>query len=207
MAITLNDCRRSTACRPLLLLIISLLLAPAWAFGQTNALDYFHRGAQYYIFGDKTNAAKSIYTGLRMYPTNQQLEAVAKLLQKKEQQDQNQSKNNKQQQDQQKQKQDQKNQQQKKQDQKSEQQKKDEEKAKQEQAKKDKEKQQQQEQADKSEQKNQQDEKGEGTAAEAHMSPQEARALLDQLKDDAKVLLFTPTNKPIDTQRGKFKDW
>jgi hypothetical protein len=39
------------------------------------------------------------------------------------------------------------------------------------------------------------------------MSPQEARKLLDSLKDDSKVLLFAPTNQPINTQRGKFKDW
>jgi hypothetical protein len=39
------------------------------------------------------------------------------------------------------------------------------------------------------------------------MTPQEARKLLESMKDDAKVLLFSPTNQPINTQRGKFKDW
>jgi len=39
------------------------------------------------------------------------------------------------------------------------------------------------------------------------MSPEEARQLLDSMKDDAKVLLFAPTNQPVRSQRGKFKDW
>ena len=39
------------------------------------------------------------------------------------------------------------------------------------------------------------------------MSPQEARQLLEAMKDDAKVLLFSPTNRPINIQRGKVKDW
>jgi Ca-activated chloride channel family protein len=104
---------------------------------------------------------------------------------------------------------DQKDQQQKdSQNQKSEQQKKDEEKAKQEQAKKDQEKKEQQAQANQGEKKENQDEKDkEASATELHMSPQEARKLLESLKDDAKVLLFSPTNQPINTQRGKFKDW
>jgi hypothetical protein len=63
-------------------------------------------------------------------------------------------------------------------------------------------------QANQGEPKDKQDEKAEqASASELHMSPEEARQLLDQLKDDAKVLLFTPTNHPINTQRGKFKDW
>jgi Ca-activated chloride channel homolog len=198
-----------------LLLILNLALAPVWAMGQTNAGDYFHKGVQYYIFGEKSNAMREIYTGLRTYPTDPPLNAAAKLLQKKDQEDQNKSnksqQNQKQDQDKKDQK-DQKDQKQQKQDQKSEQQKKDEEKARQEQAKKDKEKKEQekkeqQAQEQKGEPKDKQDEQPEQAAAELHMSPQEARQLLDQLKDDAKVLLFTPTNQPINTQRGKFKDW
>jgi Ca-activated chloride channel family protein len=119
-----------------------------------------------------------------------------------QQQQQQQDKDNKDQKDQQ-QKQDQQ-----KKDQKSEQQKKDEEKARQEQAKKDQEKKEQQAQANQAEKKDNPDEKAQATnAAELHMSPQEARKLLESLKDDSKVLLFAPTNQPIDTQRGKFKNW
>jgi outer membrane biosynthesis protein TonB len=186
------------------LLILSLLTAPLWAIGQT-ADDYFHNGAQAYIFGDKKKAETEIYTGLRMYPTDPKLNAVAKLLQKKDPKDQDKSKNSQQNQQQNK---DQQQQQQQKQGQKSDQQKKDEEKARQEQAKKDQEKKEQQAQANKADQKDKQDENGEQTAAaELRMSPEEARKLLDELKDDAKVLLFSPTNQPIKTQRGKFKDW
>ncbi|HEY3864220.1 MAG TPA: VWA domain-containing protein [Verrucomicrobiae bacterium] len=126
----------------------------------------------------------------------------------KQKQDQN-DQNQQQKKDQQGKQQKDQNQQQQKQ-QKSDQQKKDEEKAKQEQAKKDQEKkkqQQQQAQAGQDEKKGDQDKQDEQAAAELHMSPQEARQLLDQLKDDAKVLLFSPTNQPINTQRGKFKDW
>ncbi len=124
---------------------------------------------------------------------------------KKDQQKQNQQ----QQQQQDKNQKDQKDQQQQQQqNQKSDQQKKDEEKARQEQAKKDQEKKQQQAQAKPGEQKDKPDDKEqEASSAEMHMSPQEARKLLDQLKDDAKVLLFSPTNQPINTQPGKFKDW
>jgi Ca-activated chloride channel family protein len=141
-------------------------------------------------------------------------------LKKQQQQQQQQNKDQKDQKDQQKQDQDQQQQgkdqkdqkqqqqNQQKQDQKSEQQKKDEEKARQEQAKKDQEKKEQQAQANQAEQKDKQDEKDkQASVAELHMSPQEARKLLESLKDDAKVLLFSPTNQPINTQRGKFKNW
>jgi Ca-activated chloride channel family protein len=153
----------------------------------------------------------------------QQLEELKKQQQQQQQnKDQNDKKDQqKQDQDQQKQDQDQqqqgkdqkdqkdqKQQQQQKQDQKSDQQKKDEEKARQEQAKKDQEKKEQQAQANQGEKKDNPDEKTQqASATELHMSPQEARKLLESLKDDAKVLLFSPTNQPINTQRGKFKDW
>jgi len=175
------------------LLILSLFAAPLWAIGQT-ADDYFHKGAQYYIFNEKEKATKEIYTGLQTYPTDPKLNAVAKLLQKKDQKDQ---KNQNQQQQQQQQQQDQK----------SAQQKKDEEKARQEQAKKDQEKKEQQAQANPNEEKDKQDETAGQAAAELRMSPQEARQLLDSMKDDSKVLLFAPTNQPTHPQRGKFKDW
>jgi hypothetical protein len=130
------------------LLILNLLIAPLCAIAQTNAEDYFHGGAQNYIFGDKKKAATEIYTGLKMYPTDEKLNAVAKLLQKKDPEDQNQSKKNQQNQDQKKD-QDKQQQQQQKQNQKSEQQKKDEEKARQEQAKKEQEQKEKEQQAGK----------------------------------------------------------
>jgi Ca-activated chloride channel homolog len=109
---------------------------------------------------------------------------------KKKDQDQKQSskqdQNQKQQQDQQQQK-------------KSDEQKKDEEKARQEQAQKDQEeKQQEAQQGDNSK------EQGEQTAmAQSRMTPEEARQLLEQQKDDEKVLIFAPENKQMKRQDGK----
>jgi hypothetical protein len=195
-----------------LLLIISLLSAPAWARGQQNADDYFHGGVQDYIFGDTKKAKTEIYTGLRLYPTDPKLTAATNLFRPKPPEDQNQPKDSQQKQQQDKDQQ-QKQQQQQKQGQKSDQQKKDEEKAKQEQAKKDQEKKDQEKkereaQDKQGDQKDKQDENGEQTPAPAlRMSPEEARKLLETMKDDAKVLLFSPTNQPINAQPGKFKDW
>ncbi|HUD46316.1 MAG TPA: VWA domain-containing protein [Candidatus Baltobacteraceae bacterium] len=122
---------------------------------------------------------------------------------KKDQQDQK-NQNQKDQKDQKDQKGDQQKSQQ------DDQQKKDEEKAKQEQAKKDaeKEKQQQQAQANSSDKRDKDAEKGEQTAmAEAKMSPEEARRLLDSQQDNEKVLIFAPENKPVDNPSVKIKDW
>jgi Ca-activated chloride channel family protein len=88
--------------------------------------------------------------------------------------------------------------------------KKDEEKAKQEQAKKegDKEKQQEQAQANSSDKRDKNAEKGQQTAmAEAQMSPQEARQLLESQQDSEKVLIFAPDSKPLNNPPGKIKDW
>jgi Ca-activated chloride channel homolog len=89
------------------------------------------------------------------------------------------------------------------QDKKSDQQKKDEEKARQEQAKQDQEKKEQQ--ARQSDDKSQ--EQAEAAMAQAQMSPQEARQLLEAQKDDEKVLIFAPENQPVKTQPGRLKDW
>jgi Ca-activated chloride channel family protein len=137
--------------------------------------------------------------------------------QKQDQKDNKDQKDQKNQQNQQNQK-DQKDQKGGQQDQKGDQQqsqqadqkKKDEEKAKQEQAKKegDKEKQQEQAQANSSDKRDKDAEKGEPTAmAEAKMSPQEARQLLESQQDNEKVLIFAPENKPINNPSGKIKDW
>jgi Ca-activated chloride channel family protein len=123
--------------------------------------------------------------------------------QKNQQQQGQDKKDDKNQQQQQSAKQDQKKDQ--GQENKSEQQKKDEEKARQEQAKKDQEKKAQQ--AQQNDEKKDQD-KGEATAmAQAQMSPQEARQLLEAQKDDEKVLIFTPENQPLKPQSGAVKDW
>jgi Ca-activated chloride channel family protein len=196
---------------------LSLILAPMLGMAADSPDKYFHAGVQDYIFGEKDKAVTEIGTGLQIYPEDPKLNGAWKLLQKKDQENkQQQNKDQKNQQDQ-KDKKDQKDQkdqqqnqqqQQKQQQQKSEQQKKDEEKAKQEQAKKDQEKREQEAQAEKGEQKDKKDEQAQqADATELHMSPQEARKLLESLKDESKVLLFSPTNQPAKTQPGKFKDW
>ena len=128
--------------------------------------------------------------------------------QQKQKQDQKDNKDQKDQKDQKGGQQDQKNDQQ--QSQQADQKKKDEEKAKQEQAKKegDKDKQQEQAKANSSDKRDKDAEKGEPTAmAEANMSPQEARQLLESQQDNEKVLIFAPENKPINNPSGKIKDW
>ncbi|HEY3855921.1 MAG TPA: VWA domain-containing protein [Verrucomicrobiae bacterium] len=132
---------------------------------------------------------------------------------KKDQKDQKNQQNQQNKQDQKNQK-DQKDQQDKKQDQQKSQQadqkQKDEEKAK-EQAKnqgdKDKDKQQQKTSGgkDKDDQKPGDEEQQAG--AEAAMSPQEARQLLESQQDKEKVLIFAPDNQTAKPQPGKFKDW
>ncbi len=137
---------------------------------------------------------------------------------KKDQKDQKDQKNQQNQQNKQDQKdqKDQKDQQDQKQDQQKSQQadqkKKDEDKAKQQQAKKDgdkdKDKQQQQKQAGKGERDDQKSgDEEQATAAEAAMSSQEARQLLESQQDKEKVLIFAPDNQTAKPQPGKFKDW
>ena len=144
----------------------------------------------------------------------QQLEELKKQQQQQQQQnkDQKDQKDQKNQKDQQQQQQgkDQKDKQdqQQQQGQKSGQQKKDEEKARQEQAKKDQEKKEQQAQANPAEKKDNPDENAEQAAAALlHMTPEEARQLLEAAKDDAKMLIFGPENQPHTNPDRKFKDW
>jgi Ca-activated chloride channel family protein len=131
----------------------------------------------------------------------------------KNQQQQNQQQNQKDQQNKQNQQnqnqQDQKNQQQQsaQQKQKSDEQKSQEEQQKQEQARRDKEQQEQQQaQANQGKDKSGQEQQQEATPGK--MTPQEARQMLAEQKDDEKALIFAPdNNKPAKTQPGKFKDW
>jgi Ca-activated chloride channel family protein len=124
------------------------------------------------------------------------------------QQNQDQKDQKDQQQQQNSAKQDQKNGQEKKSDQ---QKKEEEKKRQQEQAQKDKdkEKQEQEAQAKAGEQKEKSPEEAQQAAAAAagQMSPEEARQLLAEQKDEEKSLIFAPENQPVKTQFGKIKDW
>ena len=220
MEITLRDYRKLTAWP--LLLLVSFLCAPRLRAAET-ADDYFHTGAQDYIFGEKKKALTDIVTGLQLYPTDPKLNGVIQLLKKKQQEQQkqqNQKKKNGEKSDDDQKQQDQQSSQQdkdkekdkdqdKNQQQQSQQQKKDEEKARQDQAKKDEEQKKQQEQQQQASQSetNNGETNAEQAMAEAQMTPDEARQLLDQQKDDEKVLIFGAENKQNRTQSGPLKDW
>src|SRR6266404_8705858 len=66
------------------LTIIAVLL-PLCGEAQT-AEDFFHRGAQYYIWNQKQKATNEIFTGLRLFPADPQLNHLAELLKKEEEQ-------------------------------------------------------------------------------------------------------------------------
>jgi hypothetical protein len=169
-----------------------------------TADDYFNYGAQDYIFGEKEKAKTQILTGLQQYPQDPKLNGVIRLLQRKEQPpppNQSKPKNGEK-----GEKQDQKDQSGQ-----SAQQKKDQDKEKQDQAKKDKEqkekeKEQKEAQANPSDKRDKNPENGE-QMAEATMSPQEARQLLDAQQDNEKILIFAPSNQPAATLSAKIKDW
>lgn len=174
-----------------LLLIANLALAPFVLCAQT-AEDHFHRGAQFYVFGEKTNAVVEVVTGLQKFPDDEKLRALAEILAKEEEQEkQQQQQQDQKNEDQQKQQQDQ---QQANQDQKNDQEKKDQEK---------KDQQQAQSSGDQKE-----DQKGEpAQPMQAHaMTPQEAQQLLDAQKGEEQFLQLRPAEKQERRQR-LLKDW
>jgi Ca-activated chloride channel family protein len=79
--------------------------------------------------------------------------------------------------------------------------------AKKDQQKKDQEKQAQEAQAKQGDQKDKSQEEAQQAVAAGQMTPQEARQLLEEQKDEEKALIFAPENQPVKTQSGKIKDW
>jgi len=197
-----------------LLLSISLLVAPV-CFAADKAGDYFHRGAQFYIWGKKQEAKNEVVTGLKLFPDDVQLNGLAGLL-KKEEEEQQQQQQNQQQQDQQKDqsKQDQNQQQQQSQQDQpkndSAQQKQQQKQEQQQQKPKpspDEQKKQQQaaQQADKSKDDSEPKEREEAYAA-GKMTPEQARQLLDSQKGEEMMLPVKPEGKPTDRRRP-VRDW
>jgi hypothetical protein len=196
-----------------ILLSISLLAAHI-CFGADTASDYFHRGAQFYIWGKKPEAKNEIFTGLKLFPNDAELNGLAGLLKKEEEQQQQQQQQNQQQQQDQS-KQDQNQQQQSQQDQQkndSSQQNQQEQNQKQEQQQKPKpspsEKQPQQQaaqQAEKSKDDSEQKDNEEAYAA-GQMTPEQARQLLDAQKGEEMMLPVKPEGKPTDRRRP-VRDW
>lgn len=208
-----------------ILLSVSLGIAPL-CFGAQTAEDYFHGGAQSYVWEKDREAKTNILTGLRLYPSDPLLNGMAGLLKKEEKQQQQNQQQDQQKQDQQKQQDQQQQQQQQaeqKQKQESPQQQQAEQQKQQEQQQQAEQKKQEQQQAQQAEQKKQEqqqaqqasaekeksDEKGqEGSAAQAvaQMTPEQAKQLLDAEKDEEKLLQPKSTGKPSDNTRP-FKDW
>jgi outer membrane biosynthesis protein TonB len=183
---------------------LSLCFIPLLLGAQT-AEDYFHGGAQSYVWEKDREAEAQISTGLRRYPNDPLLNGLAGLLKKQEEKKQ-------QQQSQQQQQDEQKNQDQQKQEQQAQEKRQEEQKQQQQQAAK-----QSQEQKDQPQQaqqspeqpKDKGDEKEqEAAAAQAagQMTPQQAQQLLDAQKGDEQMLPVQPTSKPVDHNRF-VKDW
>jgi len=186
---------------------LSLLLWPLAASAQwLTAEDFFNDGAHSYLSNNIPQALQSVQTGLQQYPDDDHLKKLYELLkQQQKQQQQQQQQNQQQNQDQQQQQQQQKNQQDQKQQQ-----------------------QNQQNQQSDSGQKSQQDQQNQAQAKPAdkdqngqkagetndqsqaagmtQMTPEEAKRLLDQQKNDEQVLVMKPQGKPRDTSHP-IKDW
>ncbi len=192
-----------------LALLISIIGLAVCVRGQT-ADDYFHGGAQNYIWDEKEKATNAIYTGLRLFPDDAKLNALAVLLQKEQKQQQQQQQQQNQQKDSKK---DQEKQQQNQADQNQQQQQQKQQDENQQQQQKPEQQQppnQQQPQQGSPQPKDKQEENAEQAAAQAHaagqMTPQEAQQLLDAQKGEEMMLPAKPQNKPVDPSRP-VKDW
>lgn len=196
-----------------LLLSINLIFGAFTVTAQT-AEDYFHRGAQYYIWNDKQKATNEIFSGLRLFPTDPQLNGLAALIKKEEEQQKQQQPNQQTEQA----KQDQKNQpeqqqqqaQQKGQQNQSQQQNPDQQKQQQQQdqqqqpaAQKQQEQQKQPAGSSPEQPKNQSGDTNQEEYAAGQMTPDQARQLLDAQKGDEKMLPV----KPEGERRKRLRDW
>ena len=199
------------------ILISTSLVLGALSVAADTAQDYFHRGAQYYIWAQKQKATNEIFTGLSLFPTDPQLNGLAALLKKDEeqQQKQNQNQDNQQkdqskqdqnQQQQGQQNQDQQKQDSSKQDQQNQQTKQDQQQQQAAQQAEDQEKKQQPSEQSASEQKEQSGETNEQAYAAGQMTPEQARQLLDAQKGDEKMLSLKPEGKPTDRSKP-IRDW
>ncbi len=194
-----------------ILLSVSLLLAPVVLSAQTAA-DFFHRGAQLYIWNKKPEAKAEILAGLKLFPEDPLLNGMAALLQKEEEQQKNQQQQSQQnQQDQQQQQnQPQQNQQsaQNRQDQQSQSQPQSSQAQQQQAQEKPQQNQQSQQAQAASPEKDKNDEQQRQGAAYApgQMTPEQARQLLDAEKGEEKMLPLRPEGKPAERTRP-VKDW
>ena len=180
---------------PISLSLLLLSWQPARA-QLAPADDFFHRGAQFYLSNNIAGAKQQVDMGLKLYPDDDKLKQLDKLL---KQQSQSQSQNPKDQQKQQSQaKPDQQKQDQKDQAEKS--------------SGGEKEDEQKQPEQQKPSSEKKDGEKPENKNADGQpvgpgqMTPEEAKRLLDSQKGNEQFLQLKPPEKPKDNQR-KFKDW
>jgi septal ring factor EnvC (AmiA/AmiB activator) len=197
---------------PILTSLSLLLFLPAARAQWLTADDFFNDGAHLYISNNIPQALQSVQTGMQRYPDDEKLKKLYQLLKQQQQQQkdqqqqqnqqnqnqQNQSQKDQQQKQQQKQQQDQQSQQQ--------QQQQDQQKQKQDQQKQDQQQQQNSAKEDQNGQKAGETNSEAQTAGVARMTPEEAKRLLDQQKNDEQVLVMKPQGKPQDTSHP-IKDW
>lgn len=214
---------------------VSLLLIPLWLAAETPE-EYFHRGAEAYVFGARQKARVEIETGLGKYPTDSKLQQMAELLKDKESDETPQNQQNKEE-DKNQESKDQKERQQKQKDSSKEQkdqeqkqpqekpdatkqdpkQNQEQEQSKQKEDQKDnagageqeKDQAKQDTQEGKSQGDKQSDNQGETNQVQAvagRMTAQQAQQLLDSQKGEEKALIFIPTKQNVSRNRI-FKDW
>ncbi len=188
-----------------LLISLSLLLTWQKALAQlAPADDFFHSGAQAYISNNIPAALERTETGLKIYPNDEKLQKLEKLLKQQQQQQSQQDQKQQDKKDQQ-QKQDQK-QQQNQQQKNSDQQKQDQQKPS-DQKKDEEQKQQQQKKdaGDKPKDEKQDQQTGQPVKA-GEMTPEEAKRLLDAQKGNEQLLQMKPQGKPRDPSKP-VRDW
>jgi Ca-activated chloride channel homolog len=171
---------------PLLLLFAAQKLCAQFL----PAEDFFNGGAQLYISNNIPAALTNTENGLKLYPNDEKLQKLEKLL-KQQQQSQSQQNQNQQQ-----------NQQQSSQQNSQDQKKSDEQKQNPADQKKDE---QQKSSAENSNDEKKENQNGENQIA-GQMTPEEAKRLLDAQKGDEQVLQLKPQGKPEQNQRP-VKDW
>ncbi|HYG21678.1 MAG TPA: hypothetical protein VEH04_02765 [Verrucomicrobiae bacterium] len=204
-----------------LFLALSVVLACGPAFAQ-SAQDYFHRGAQFYVFGDKPKAAIEVQTGLQRFPMDRPLNELAGLLRKEEQEQQQQQQQQKQEQQQEQnepQEQQQNSQPNQDQQQGNEQQQREPQQAQNEQQKPESkqgerdndEKQSKEDQQQQSAKANEDPAEGEATgqenaAKDGRMTPEQAMRLLDNHKESEQMLPIRP-DQPPEERSKPVRDW
>jgi Ca-activated chloride channel homolog len=179
------------------LLLLLLVLATQKVCAQlAPADDFFNGGAQFYISNNIPAALERTEDGLKLYPNDDRLQKLEKLLKQQQQNQQSQQQQSQSQQNSSSQKNQQQNQQQQSQQNSQDQKKSD--------AQKQSEQQKASEQKSSDEKKENQN--GENQPVPGQMTPGEAKRLLDAQKDDEQVLQMKPQGKPQNNQKP-VKDW